>query len=207
MQLRLEFGEKPVGKRNDINADLASGKSRTLHTRTLLKETPTNSRGRKRKKTPRKHGQKQKPAESAAEATTNPSHVIGQTRHMRTIHTIDITRRGINAGRKNRLIANLLPTPMGNSQRTQRIQRVLQLQQQHFRLAETKPPQLQPFDTVGTATGTIMLQQPRTPLRIGNGLQTIQQVAKKIRIIRMNVSRKIQPVETTEIGDDPYSAV
>ena len=60
MQFRLEFGEKPVGKRNDINADLASGKSGTLHMRTLLKETPTNPRGRKRKKTPRKHGQKQK---------------------------------------------------------------------------------------------------------------------------------------------------
>ena len=170
MQFRPKFGEKPVGKRNDINADLASGKSRTLHTRTLLKETPTNPRGRKRKKTPWKHGQKQKPAESAAEATTNPSHIVSQTRHMRTIHTIDITRRGINAGRKNRLKANLLPTPMRNSQRTQRIQRVLQLQQQHFGLAETKPPQLQPFGTAGTPTGTIMLQQPCTPLRIGNGL-------------------------------------
>lgn len=152
-------------------------------------------------------GKNKKPAESAAEATTNPSHVIGQTRHMRTIHTIDITRRGVNAGRENRLIANLLPTPMGSSQRTQRIQRVLQLQQQHFGLAETKPSQLQSFGTAGTATGTIMLQQPRTPLRIGDGFQTIQQVAKKIRIIRMKVSWKIQPVETTEIGDNPYSAV
>lgn len=152
-------------------------------------------------------GKKQKPAKSAAETTTNPSHIIGQTRHMRAIHTLNIVRHGVNTGRENRLIANLLPTPMGNSQRTQRIQSVLQLQQQHFGLSETKPPQLQPFGTVGTAAGTIMLQQPRTPLRIGNGLQTIQQVAKKIRIIRMNVSRKIQPVETTEIGDDPYSAV
>lgn len=152
-------------------------------------------------------GKNKKPAESAAEATTNPSHVIGQTCHMRAIHTIDITRHGVNAGWKNRLKSNLLPTPMGNSQRTQRIQRVLQLQQQHFGLAEPKPPQLQPFGTVGTIHDGIMLQQPRTPLRIGNGLQTIQQVAKKIRIIRMNVSRKIQPVETTEIGDNPYSAV
>lgn len=152
-------------------------------------------------------GKNKKPAESAAEATTNPSHVIGQTRHMRTIHTVSIVRHGVNAGRKNRLKSNLLPTPMGNSQRTQRIQRVLQLQQQHLGLSETKPPQLQPFGTVGTTTGTIMLQQPRTPLRIGNGLQTIQQVAKKVRIIRMNVSRKIQPVETTKIGDNPYSAV
>ena len=152
-------------------------------------------------------GKNKKPAESAAEATTNPSHVIGQTCHMRPIHTVSIVRHDVNAGWKNRLKSNLLPTPMGNSQRTQRIQRVLQLQQQHFGLAETKPSQLQPFGTAGTATGTIMLQQPRTPLRIGNGLQTIQQVAKKIRIIRMNVSRKIQPVETTEIGDNPYSAV
>ena len=152
-------------------------------------------------------GKNKKPAESAAEATTNPSHVIGQTRHMRTIHTLNITRRGINAGRKNRLTANLLPAPMRNSQRTQRIQRVLQLQQQHFGLAETKPSQLQPFGTAGTTTGTIMLQQPCTPLRIGNGLQTIQQVAKKIRIIRMNVSWKIQPVETTKIRNNPYSAV
>ena len=126
---------------------------------------------------------------------------------MRTIHTIDVTRHGIDTGRENRLKADLLPAPMGNSQRTQRIQRVLQLQQQHFGLAETKPPQLQSFGTAGTAPGIIMLQQPRTPLRIGDGLQTIQQVAKEIRIIRMHVSRKIQPVETTEIGDDPYSAV
>lgn len=152
-------------------------------------------------------GKNKKTAESAAEATTNPSHVIGQTRHMRTIHTIDITRHGINTGRENRLKANLLPTPMGSSQRTQRIQRVLQLQQQHFGLAETKPSQLQPFGTVGTIHDGIMLQQPCTPLRIGNGLQTIQQVAKKIRIIHMNVSWKVQPVETTEIGDNPYSAV
>lgn len=166
-----------------------------------------NPRGRKRKKTPRKHGQKQKPAESAAETTTNPSHVIGQTRHVRAIHTIDIVRHHVNAGRENRLKADLLPAPMGNSQRTQRIQRVLQLQQQHLGLAETKPTQLQPSGTAGTTTGTVMLQQPRAPLRIGNGLQTIQQVAKKIRIIRMHVSRKIQPVETTEIGDNPYSAV
>lgn len=120
---------------------------------------------------------------------------------------VDITRHGIDTGRENRLKADLLPAPMGNSQRTQRIQRVLQLQQQHLGLAETKPPQLQPFGTAGTTPGVIMLQQPRTPLRIGDGLQTIQQVAKEIRIIRMNVSRKIQPVETTEIGDDPYSAV
>lgn len=115
-------------------------------------------------------GKNKKPAESAAEATTDPSHIVSQTRHMRTIHTIDITRYGINAGRKNRLEANLLPAPMRNSQRTQRIQRVLQLQQQHFGLAETKPPQLQSFGTVGTATGTIMFQQPCTPLRIGNSL-------------------------------------
>ena len=120
---------------------------------------------------------------------------------------VDITRHGVNPGRKNRLKAGLLPGPMGNSQRTQRIQRVLQLQQQHLGLAEPKPPQLQPFGTAGTTPGVIMLQQPRTPLRIGDGLQTIQQVAKEIRIIRMHVSRKIQPVETTEIGDDPYSTV
>ena len=152
-------------------------------------------------------GKNKKPAKSAAETTTNPGHIISQTRHMRTIHTFSVTRHGIDAGRKNRLTANLLPTPMGNGQRTQRIQRVLQLQQQHLGLSETKPPQLQPFGTSGTTTGTIMLQQPRTPLRIRNGLQTIQQVAKKIRIILMNVSRKIQPVETTEIRDNPYSTV
>ena len=52
MQLRPKFRKKPVGKRNDINADLASGKSRTPHTHTLLKETPMNPRGRKEGKDP-----------------------------------------------------------------------------------------------------------------------------------------------------------